>query len=138
MNLIKAAVLISSLMMSLTGYADEWVKVAEKTVNYKTETDKVSVKKAQRQASHIKLVCSQGTVNMHKIELVMADGSDKQVNNLGVLTKGLSSRSISVPEGELKSIELTYDSIGSQTLGVVGATKKGKLEVMVKLKADKD
>ncbi|MDR8523203.1 hypothetical protein [Shewanella fidelis] len=138
MNLIKAAVLISSLMMSLTGYADEWVKVAEKTVNYKTETDKVSVKKAQRQASHIKLVCTQGTVNMHKIELVMADGSDKQVNNLGVLTKGLSSRSISVPEGELKSIELTYDSIGSQTLGVVGATKKGKLEVMVKLKADKD
>lgn len=138
MNLIKAAVLISSLMMSLTGYADEWVKVAEKTVNYKTETDKVSVKKAQRQASHIKLVCTQGTVNMHKIELVMADGSDKQVNNLGVLTKGSSSRSISVPEGELKSIELTYDSIGSQTLGVVGATKKGKLEVMVKLKADKD
>ena len=138
MNLIKATVLISSLMMSLTSYADEWVKVAEKTVNYKTETDKVSVKKAQRQASHIKLVCTQGTVNMHKIELVMADGSDKQVNNLGVLTKGLSSRSISVPEGELKSIELTYDSIGSQTLGVVGATKKGKLEVMVKLKADKD
>lgn len=138
MNLIKAAVLISSLMMSLTSYADEWLKVAEKTVNYKTETDKVSVKKAQRQASHIKLVCTQGTVNMHKIELVMADGSDKQVNNLGVLTKGLSSRSISVPEGELKSIELTYDSIGSQTLGVVGATKKGKLEVMVKLKADKD
>lgn len=138
MNLIKAVVLMSSLMMSLTSYADEWVKAAEKTVNYKTETDKVNVKKAQRQASHIKLVCTQGTVNMHKIELVMADGSDKQVNNLGVLTKGLSSRSISVPEGELKSIELTYDSIGSQTLGVVGATKKGKLEVMVKLKADKD
>ncbi|MEZ9595195.1 hypothetical protein AB4298_11170 [Shewanella sp. 10N.261.52.F9] len=138
MKLIKVVGLISSLLFCISVNASDWVQIAEKTVNYKTETDKVSVKKAQRQASHIKLSCTQGTVNMHKIVLVMADGSDKQVDNLGVLTKGLSSRSISVPEGELKSIELTYDSIGSQTLAVVGATKKGKLEVLLKTANDVD
>ncbi|MCL1147933.1 hypothetical protein L2747_18145 [Shewanella marinintestina] len=112
--------------------ADDWQKIGEKTVSYKTETDKVKVKKAQQRISHIKLKCIQGTVNLDQVVFNMIDGSNKKINNLGVLTKGVSSRSMSVPSGDLKSIELTYDSVGSQTLGVVGATKKAKLQIMAK------
>ncbi|MCL1139069.1 hypothetical protein [Shewanella pneumatophori] len=131
MKWINLSVLLLALSINQVA-ADDWLQIAEKTVNYKTETDKVNLKKAQQQISHIKLKCIQGTVNLDQVVFNMADGSNKKVNNLGVLTKGLSSRSMSVPSGDLKSIELTYDSVGSQTLGVVGATKKAKLQIMAK------
>ncbi|GIU24627.1 hypothetical protein L2719_06870 [Shewanella schlegeliana] len=136
LRLVNVAALALIILGSSAVQASDWIQISEKTVNYKTETDTVTPKKAEKQVSHVKLKCVQGTVNMHKIILIMADGNRKEVDNLGVLTKGLSSRSISVPDGDLKSIELTYDSVGSQTLGVVGATKKGKLKIMGKTSND--
>ncbi|WP_299806718.1 hypothetical protein [uncultured Shewanella sp.] len=135
-GMIKVTALVFILLGSTSVQASDWMQISEKTVNYKTETDTVTPKKAEKQVSHIKLKCTQGTVNMHNITLVMSDGDRKEVDNLGVLTKGLSSRNITVPDGELKTIELTYDSVGSQTLGVVGATKKGKIEILGKPRKD--
>ena len=133
MKFLIVPALIFGFVCSVNAYAGQWSQISEKTVSYKTETDTVTPKKTEKQVSHIKMKCIQGTVNLHKIVLIMADGSKKEVDNLGILTKGLSSRSISVPKGELKSIELTYDSVGSQTLGVVGVSKKGKLQILGQL-----
>lgn len=128
-------------LISFQGFASaEWVKIADKTVDYKTETDTVTPHYSEKGVTHIKLKCTQGSVNLHKVVLNMSDGSHKTVDNLGVLTKGLSSRSISIPKGDhkLKSIDFTYDSVGSQTMAIAGLSKKGKLDIMGKKPVKKD
>ena len=128
-------------LISFQGLASaDWIKIADKTVNYKTETDTVTPHYSEKSVTHIKLKCTQGSVNLHKVVLNMSDGTSKTVDNLGLLTKGLSSRSISVPKGDVKieSIDLTYDSVGSQALAIAGLSKKGKLDIMGKKPADKD
>ena len=128
-------------LISFQGLATaDWIKNAAKTDDYKTETDTVTPHYSEKSVTHIKLKCTQGSVNLHKVVLNMSDGTSKTVDNLGLLTKGLSSRSISVPKGDVKieSIDLTYDSVGSQALAIAGLSKKGKLDIMGKKPADKD
>ena len=119
--------------------ASEWRELAQKTVDYKAEVDRVKLGRKEQNLTSIKLRCDQGTVNLKQIELFMSDGESKRVDNLGVLTKGLSSRVIKVPksEGHLERIELSYDSFGSQALGLAGVSKKGKITVLGKEKASK-
>lgn len=126
---VTCVLLLSPMMLA----AADWVKVGDKAVNYQTTTDTLKLPKYELNVSHLKLVCTQGTVNLHKLTMHLSDGGQKVVDNLGVLTQGLSSRAMSVPAGlDLKSIEFEYDSVGSQTLSLTGVTKKGKLDVMVK------
>ncbi|WP_082930823.1 hypothetical protein [Shewanella woodyi] len=139
-NTILGICAVLLMAFSFQGVAStEWIKIADKTVNYKTETDTVTPRGSEKNVTHIKLKCTQGTVNQHKVVINMSDGTSKTLDNLGVLTKGLSSRSISIPKGELKikSIDLTYDSVGSQTLAIAGVSKKGKLDLLGKKPASK-
>ncbi|BAJ03034.1 hypothetical protein [Shewanella violacea] len=138
---ITRILVLALALISFQGLAAaEWVKIADKTVDYKTETDTVTPQFREKNVTHIKLKCTQGSVNLHKLVLNMSDGTSKTVDNLGVLTKGLASRSISVPKGDIKleSIDFTYDSVGSQTMALAGLSKKGKLDIMGKKPAQKD
>lgn len=138
-SFFAAALTLSISLVTMPAMAAEWFKIADKVVNYKSETDEVTPQFGEKNVTHIKLVCTQGTVNLHKISLHMSDGSVKVVDNLGVLSKGLASRVIGVPKGDatLKKIELNYDSMGSQEMALLGMSKKAHVDIMGK-NDDKD
>ncbi|WP_250885759.1 hypothetical protein [Shewanella jiangmenensis] len=138
-SLFAAALSLSLGLGALPAMAADWFKIADKVVDYKSETDEVTPQLGEKNVTHIKLVCTQGSVKMHKITLHMSDGSVKVIDNLGVLTKGLSSRVIGVPKGDstLKKIELKYDSVGSQEMALLGMSKKAHVDIMGK-NDDKD
>ncbi|QYJ95427.1 hypothetical protein [Shewanella spartinae] len=137
MGLFLMGLVLITPLTANRALASEWRELAQKTVDYKAEVDKVKLGRKEQNLASIKLRCDQGTVNLKQIELIMSDGESKKVDNLGVLTKGLSSRAVTVPksEGHLERIELAYDSVGSQALGLAGVAKKGKITVLGKEKS---
>ncbi len=136
--LLALTMAVSMGLVSSPALAEDWVTIAEKTVDYKAEVDTVNPRSGEKKVDAIKLKCTQGTVNLKKIVIHMSDGESKTVDSLGILTDGVSSRVISIPKGdsEIKSIELSYDSVGNQKLALVGATKKGKIEVLGRKRDD--
>ena len=134
-NILTAMfIFLAALCLTAPVQAGDWITIAKKTVNYKADSDTVMLRGKERNITHIKLKCTQGSVKLHKVTINMTDGDSKVVDNLGVLTKGISSRSISLPKGEgkPKSIDLEYDSVGSQALRLAGVSKKAKIEVLGK------
>lgn len=129
-------------MMSGTSFQSvasdsDWDKIAEKTVSFKSETDTVNPLSpfANARFSHIKIKCTQGTVNLKSIKVIMKDGKEKTFDSLGVLTSGMSSRSLSLPtkdDAKLDKIELNYESVGNTALQVTGVTKKAHVEILGK------
>lgn len=116
---------------------NDWDKIADKTVSFKSETDTVNPLSpfANARFSHIKIKCTQGTVDLKSVKVIMKDGQEKTFDSLGVLTKGMSSRSLSLPtkdNAKLDKIELNYESVGSTALQVAGVTKKSKVEILGK------
>lgn len=114
----------------------EWAKLAEKTVNFKSETDTVTPNPmfVNRNFSHIKLTCTQGTVDIKDITVNYTDGTSQKLDTLGILTKGSSTRAMKLNDDtkKVKNIEMQYSSLGNQTLNLAGITKKAKVEVMGK------
>lgn len=115
----------------------DWDKIAEKTVSFKSETDTVNPLSpfANVRFSHIKIKCTQGTVNLKSIKVIMKDGKEKTFDSLGVLTSGMSSRNLSLPtkdDAKLDKIELNYESVGNTALQVTGVTKKAHVEILGK------
>ncbi|MGP8308719.1 hypothetical protein [Vibrio sp. YIC-376] len=145
MKLFKAITL--SLLVAFTSFQSvasdsDWDKIAEKTVSFKSETDTVNPLSpfANARFSHIKIKCTQGTVNLKSIKVVMKDGQEKTFDSLGVLTNGMSSRGLSLPtkdEAKLDKIELNYESVGSTALQVAGVAKKAHVEILGKKVDDK-
>ncbi|MGD8172981.1 hypothetical protein ACQEXU_15085 [Vibrio sp. TRT 21S02] len=134
-NLLLGMVLATLSSASVAAKQDgDWTLIAEKLVNYKSETDVVRpipFLKA-RNFGQIKLTCTQGTVSLHKIVVTMSDGSTKELSSMGTLSKGMSTRTWILPGNEdakLRKLEMTYDSWGSQTLNAFGVGKKAKIEV---------
>ncbi|WP_159739342.1 hypothetical protein [Vibrio atypicus] len=141
-------ILISSLVLftAFQGYAkesDDWVKISDKVVNYKSETDTVEPMAyiSQRNFSKIKIKVVQGTVNLKKIVVTMSDGSSKELKTMGTLTKGMSTRAWTLPGDEnskFKKLDMTYDSWGSTTLSAIGLSKKAKIEVWGKKRTEEE
>ncbi len=139
MNLFKAIVL--SLLVTFTSFqstaSDNWDKIAEKIVSFQSETDTVNPLSpfANSRFSHIKIKCTQGTVNLKSITVMMKDGQEKTFDSLGVLTKGMSSRNLSLPtkdEAKIDKIKLKYESLGNAALQVTGVTKRAHVEILGK------
>ncbi|EJL6725013.1 hypothetical protein NMS00_002309 [Vibrio alginolyticus] len=110
---------------------NDWEKIADKTVSFKSETDTVNPLSpfANARFSHIKIKCTQGTVDLKSVKVIMKDGQEKTFDSLGVLTKGMSSRSLSLPT---KDNAMNYESVGSTALQVAGVTKKAQVEILGK------
>ena len=118
----------------MISHGAEWLKLADKSVGFNREISTFKAQGAEQNVTHIKLKCTQGTVNVHRMVLHLSDGSQKVIDTLGVLTEGLSSRNVAVPSGlRLKSIEMEYDSVGSQKFAINGMNKKGKIEILAKV-----
>ncbi len=140
MKLFKAVIL--SLLVAFSSFHSfasdsDWDKIAEKIVSFKSETDTVNPLSpfANTRFSHIKVKCTQGTVNLKSITVIMKDGQEKTFDNLGVLTKGMSSRNLNLPtkdEAKLDKIKLHYESVGNTALQVTGVTKKAHVEILGK------
>ncbi|MCD9527320.1 hypothetical protein [Photobacterium carnosum] len=120
--------------------SNHWVKLATKTANFQTDTDTVTINSLFNSAhyNHLKLTCIQGTVQIDAIKINYADGHVQQLSTLGLLTKNSSTRAMTLDraQNKIKSIELTYNSIGNATLNLAGVTKKAKLEIWAKKTAD--
>lgn len=122
---------------------DDWVMISDKIVNYKSETDTVEPLAyiSDRNFSKIKIKVVQGTINLKEVTVTMSDGSTKELNSMGTLTKGMSTRAWTLPGDEtakFKKLEMTYDSWGSNTLNAVGLSKKAKIEVWGKKRTEED
>ncbi len=116
---------------------DGWVKIAEKTVSFKNDRDKITPYGAERNVSKIKIKCIQGTVKLKHVYVKMEDGTEKTFDSkgIGVLSKGMSSFAFDLPgKSKLTHIELEYDSAGAMLI-----TKRAKVEILgKKRKSDKD
>ena len=131
--------LIFFLLIGFSGIAqkDNWEKLAEKSVAFKNETDKIILTGKERTVDKIKIKCVQGTVQLKSIKIVMDGGKDKEYDarGVGILTKGMSSSSFAVPDKDdkVKRIELDYDSKGS-----IALNKRAKVEIWGKKEKDED
>ncbi|MCQ9074665.1 hypothetical protein [Vibrio harveyi] len=124
---------------SFTAFAkdsnDGWELIAEKTVNFQTETDTVEPNGLfqNRKFSKIKIKCTQGTMSIKNMKVTMTDGSEKKLKTMvGTLTKGMSTRAWTLPgseEAKFKRLEMEYKSWGNMTLNAAGMSKKAKIEV---------
>ncbi|HDM8137940.1 TPA: hypothetical protein P0E12_002173 [Vibrio harveyi] len=124
---------------SFTAFAkdsnDGWELIAEKTVNFQTETDTVEPNGLfqNRKFSKIKIKCTQGTMSIKNMKVTMTDGSAKKLKTMvGTLTKGMSTRAWTLPGSEdakFKRLEMEYKSWGNMTLNAAGMSKKAKIEV---------
>ncbi len=140
MKLLKALTL--SFLIAFTSFQSiasdkDWDKIAEKIVSFQSETDTVNPLSpfANTRFSHIKIKCTQGTVNLKSITVIMKDGQEKTFDSLGVLTKGMSSRNLSLPtkdDAKIDKIKLHYESLGNAALQVTGVTKKAHVEILGK------
>ncbi|ELV8768926.1 hypothetical protein QNE60_000191 [Vibrio harveyi] len=114
---------------------DGWELIAEKTVNFQTETDTVEPNGLfqNRKFSKIKIKCTQGTMSIKNMKVTMTDGSEKKLKTMvGTLTKGMSTRAWTLPGSEdakFKRLEMEYKSWGNMTLNAAGMSKKAKIEV---------
>ncbi|HHP0513360.1 TPA: hypothetical protein ACRZ3R_004137 [Vibrio harveyi] len=134
---IAITLLISTT--SFTAFAkdsnDGWELIAEKTVNFQTETDTVEPNGLfqNRKFSKIKIKCTQGTMSIKNMKVTMTDGSEKKLKTMvGTLTKGMSTRAWTLPGSEdakFKRLEMEYKSWGNMTLNAAGMSKKAKIEV---------
>ncbi|MGR2801814.1 hypothetical protein [Vibrio harveyi] len=124
---------------SFTAFAkdsnDGWELIAEKTVNFQTETDTVEPNGLfqNRKFSKIRIKCTQGTMSIKNMKVSMTDGSEKKLKTMvGTLTKGMSTRAWTLPGSEdakFKRLEMEYKSWGNMTLNAAGMSKKAKIEV---------
>jgi len=111
-------------------FAQEWVKIAEKTVSFKAEKDVVTPQGNERKVDKIRIKCIQGNLKLKKVTVEMSDGTRKEFDakGVGVLTKGMTSFSWDLPgkpkDVKLKKVELEYDSVGAMLV-----TKKAKIEL---------
>ncbi len=111
--------------------SDNWIKLAEKNVAFKGDKDKIQLVGSERRIDKVKIKCTQGTLELKSVTIVMENGKTKEYDakGLGVLTKGMSSAAYSVPDKDdkVKRIELEYDTKGAMLI-----TKRAKVEVLGK------
>jgi hypothetical protein len=122
-------VIISPALYSQSDVDENWIKIAEKKVAFKSEKDVVTPSGNEKKVDKIKIKCVQGTLKLKKVWVEMSDGEKKEYDakGVGVLSKGMSSFAFTLPgeNNTLKKIELEYDSVGS-----ILVTKKARIEVI--------
>ena len=106
-----------------------WIKIAEKTIAFKSDKDVVTPAGNEKKVDKIKIKCIQGTLKLKKVRVEMSDGERKEYDakGVGVLSKGMSSFAFTLPgkNNTLKKIELEYDSVGALMV-----TKRAKVEIL--------
>ena len=110
----------------------KWKKLAEKSVAFHSETDRVSLQGDERTANWIRIKCIQGAVQIKEVTINMEGGESKTFNpTSGLLNKGMATVPFQVPgkkDEKVKSVEMKYDSKGS-----IVTNKRAKVEVQGKL-----
>lgn len=106
----------------------QWVKIAQKTVNFKSEVDVVHPFGAEKKVDKIKIKCVRGAIKLRKVRVEMVSGMKEEYNakGIGIIIKGASSLPFSLPgdDHKLRKIELEYDALGEDFIN-----KKAKIEV---------
>lgn len=110
---------VSVFALSVHAFSQEWVNIAEKTVNFKADKDMVTPQGQEKQVDKIRIKCIQGTLKLKQVAVEMSDGQRKEFDakGIGVLSNGMRSLAWDLPgkgkEVKLKKIELMYDAVGN-------------------------
>jgi len=136
--LLLVGLMFMGTLTQLQAQSDKegWVVIAEKTVSFKSDLDKITPYGAERNVSKIKIKCIQGTVKLKHVYVKMEDGTEKSYDakGIGVLNKGMSSFAFELPgKSKLVHIELEYDSAGNMLI-----TKRAKVQILGKKRKDKE
>lgn len=101
-TLLLSSLIILIAPQTFAQSSDDWVMISDKVVNYKSETDTVEplAYVSQRNFSKLKIKVVQGTVNLKNVVVTMSDGSSKELQSMGTLTKGMSTRVWRHPNSE--------------------------------------
>lgn len=132
MKLLSIGLLLVMTIPLLHAQDGKWEKLAEKSVAFKSETDKVSLQGDERSANWIRIKCVQGAVQIKEITINMEGGESKTYKPAtGLLKKGMATTPFKVPgkkDEKVRSVEMKYDSKGS-----IVTNKRAKVEVQGKL-----
>ena len=111
---------------------EKWTKLADKSVAFRAETDRVNLKGDERHANWIKIKCTQGAVQIKEITIIMEGGEKKSYKPAaGLLNKGMATAPFKVPgkrDDKVKAIEMKYDSKGS-----IVTNKRAKVDILGKI-----
>lgn len=123
------------MTFSQPALAKDWEHLTERRVTYREDTDRVVINRHNRDIRQVRLKSKQGIINMESITLHFRDGSKIVTDDLGVLLKGKTSRSIAVPRKQARNLRLItfkYKSVGNQKTDVAGITKRGIVEIQTR------
>jgi hypothetical protein len=122
-------VLIVNTGFCQTNNGENWITIAEKTVDFKSDKDNITPNGKEKNVDKIKIKCVEGTLKLKKVRVEMSNGEKKEYDakGVGVLSKGMSSFAFTLPgkNNTLKKIELEYDSVGAMLV-----TKKAKVAIL--------
>ncbi|SDH26823.1 hypothetical protein SAMN04488136_11264 [Vibrio xiamenensis] len=139
MKYLKLCVLLGYLILiSPTSFANQsqpyWELIDTVTLSPSSQKARLSLKKiiSRRDFSHIKITCVQGDVDIQSLNIEMTTGEKRDYQTFNILTKGVSTRALSLPgtrQSQLTKLNLSYSNWGGKTLGSFANDKTTKLEV---------
>ncbi|MFB9135897.1 hypothetical protein [Vibrio olivae] len=132
--LLTVCLLASSTQSWANSKEPEWVLLDTATLSLSSEKSHISLKKivSRRDFSHIKLVCVQGEVDIRSLSLKMTTGEARTYQTFNLLTKGASTRELSLPgtrQSNLTRFTVTYANWDAKTAGNLGGDNLTKLEI---------
>ena len=135
MKFIGILLLFVMVIPAVHAQDGKWKKLADKSVAFKAETDRVNLSGDERHANWIKIKCTQGAVQIKEVTIIMEGGEKKSFKPTpSLLNKGMATAPFKVPgkrDDKVKAIEMKYDSKGS-----IVTNKRAKVDILGKI--DKD
>ncbi len=126
-------VLIAFLFcFSQPALAAKWEHLAERTVTYKNDTDRIVINPYKKDLREVRIHSKQGMINMESVTLHFIDGSKEKTDNLGTLLRGQTSRAIPVPRRQAKNLAMItfkYKAVGNKKTDNIGLTNRGIVEI---------
>lgn len=122
---------VNSCSVVTTNKPSVWVKLTTQTANFHIDNDNVILDGllSNKFYNHLRLTCTQGTVN--KIKIHYDNGEFQQFRTKGLMTQNSTSppELLDYPDSKITAIEINFHSLGNKRLSIVGITPKAIIEV---------
>jgi hypothetical protein len=97
-------VLLVTVFVAAPVFADQWVKLGERTVNFKADTDEIDVGGSEGKFKRIKLKVEGGAVHFNQVVVVFGNNERFDVPITDNIPAGGETRRIDLP-GEARNIK---------------------------------
>lgn len=124
---------VNSCSVVTTNKPSVWVKLTTQTANFHIDNDNVILDGllSNKFYNHLRLTCTQGTVNIDKINIHYDNGEFQQFRTKGLMTQNSTSppELLDYPDSKITAIEINFHSLGNKQLSIVGISPKAIIEV---------